>query len=83
MHTSTSTTSVRINKDVIVKLDKLGRFKDTYSSVIDRLASKELTKTRAMEIEKEHLEQQDHQDQVPSRTGTGTGYETPLEKMSF
>ena len=78
MHTSTSTTSIRINKDVVTKLDKLGRFKDTYSSVIDRLASKELTKTRAIEIEKEHLEQQQEEQGQPR-----TGYETPLEKMSF
>lgn len=70
----TISVSVRINKDVISKLDRLGRFKESYSSLIDRLASKELSsiRTRAMDIEKE-----------VTTTTTRTGYETPLENMSF
>lgn len=37
-----STTSIRISKKVLEKLDKLGVFKESYSSLIDRLVSERL-----------------------------------------
>jgi predicted CopG family antitoxin len=81
MHTASTT--IRIDRDVIVKLDMLGKFQESYSQVIDRLASKQLAlqlETRAAEIEKE----------ASGAFGTNgadakakTGYHTPLENMSF
>lgn len=71
MHTTSSTT-VRIDRDVIVKLDRLGKFQESYSQVIDRIASRQLAlqlENRAVEIEKAS--------KAPEE------YHTPLENMSF
>jgi hypothetical protein len=35
-------TSIRIHRNTIRKLDRLGRFKESYSEVVDRIASEAL-----------------------------------------
>jgi len=42
LDTQNEYTSIRVHKSVIKKLDKLGRFKESYGAVVDRLISERL-----------------------------------------
>jgi hypothetical protein len=56
----------------------LGRFKESYSQVIDRIATKQLAlQSRAAMIEKEALASK------TPEPAAKAGYHTPLENMSF
>ena len=42
LETSNEYTSIRVHKSVIKMLDKLGRFKESYGAVVERLVSEKL-----------------------------------------
>ena len=42
LETSNEYTSIRVHKSVIKKLDKLGKFKESYGAVVERLVSERL-----------------------------------------